>query len=121
MAGAEVARGPIFPGNIKLGIGGRGEPVVLYVSGDPNDGAPFVLCAKAERFPYGIFSAGEKLFRERFTKNHRSFRGRAILLAKAAAAQDRDAKRRKIPRSDESIANHSASAHTEFRVPGNFE
>src|SRR5437016_7815567 len=119
--GAEVSSGLVFPGNVKLGVGGRCEPVILYVSGNADDGAPLRLQSKAERFSQGIFSIGEELFRERLAKDHRPFRGRAVLFAKASAAQDRDTQRRKITRRDEAITNHSASARTEFCVPGNFE
>ena len=52
---------------------------------------------------------------------HGSFRGQAIFLAKVTAAKDGNPQSGIIIGSDEAIANHSASAGAEFRVPGNFD
>src|SRR5205807_9298439 len=120
MPRTEVAACLIFPGNVKLGISGRRESVVFYVSGNADDDAPFVLRAKTKRLAQRVLSVGEKRFRERFTQDYGLLRWRAILLAKAAAVKDRNAQRWEIGRSDIAIANHSAGARAEFGVPRNF-
>src|SRR5439155_26526992 len=88
MRGTEVSRGLILPGNVKLGIGGRGKPIVFYISGSSNDDAPFVLRAEAERFAQRILPVGEEPSRKSFAYDHRLLCRRAIFFPKTSAMQD---------------------------------